>query len=115
MTGTHSDPDGVYLSYCTCPSAEVAEELARALVSERLAACVNILTGVRSVYRWGGQLETESEVLLLVKTRAARLDALIGRIEALHPYEVPEVIACPITAGNDNYLDWVRQCTANNS
>jgi periplasmic divalent cation tolerance protein len=113
MTGTQSHPIGVYVSYCTCPDAEVAAELARALVDERLAACVNIIAGVQSVYRWGDQLETDAEVLLVIKTSAHRLDALIKRIEALHPYEVPEVIACPVAAGNKNYLEWVRQCTAN--
>ncbi len=111
--GTQADPDSVYLSYCTCPNNEVAGQLAQALVTEQLAACVNILPGVQSVYRWDEQLETEAEVLLIIKTTAACVDALIERIEALHPYEVPEVIGYPVTIGNKNYLDWVRQCTAN--
>lgn len=111
--GTQADPERVYLSYCTCPNAEVADQIARALVAERLAACVNILPGVQSVYRWEEQVETEAEVLLIIKSTARCVDAMIERIETLHPYEVPEVIAFPITVGNKNYLDWVRQCTAN--
>lgn len=110
--GTHPPSATVYVAYCTCPNAEVGSEIARQLVEERLAACVNMLPNVVSVYRWGAQVETDQEVLLMIKTTALRVDALSARITALHPYDVPEIIAHAIAAGHENYLDWVRQCTA---
>ena len=109
---TVSEPLSVCL--CTCPDEKIGQSLAQTLVAERLAACVNILPGVVSVYRWQAAIETDNEVLLIIKTTQNLVDALAVRIEALHPYDVPEVICHPITAGNKNYLDWVRQCTANN-
>lgn len=112
--GTQPAPEPVYVSLCTCPDAQTGQTLAQALVSEHLAACVNILPGVVSVYRWQAEIETDNEVLLIIKTTERLVDALAARIKALHPYDVPEVISHPITAGNKNYLDWVRQCTANN-
>lgn len=112
--GTHPDPEQVYLSYCTCPDAETARSLARTLVAEHLAACVNVLPGLVSIYRWQERIETDTEVLLMIKTTQARVAALAARIETLHPYDIPEVISHPITTGNTHYLDWVRQCTANN-
>ncbi|MFP4062701.1 MAG: divalent-cation tolerance protein CutA [Halochromatium sp.] len=111
--GTRPDPEQVYLSYCTCPDLETAQALARTLVAEHLAACVNVLPGLISVYRWQARIETDAEVLLLMKTTQARVADLAARIDSLHPYEVPEVISHPITAGHPHYLDWVRQCTAN--
>jgi periplasmic divalent cation tolerance protein len=92
----------------------MAQSLAQTLVAERLAACINVMPGVVSVYRWQDKIETETEVLLISKTTERQVAALAARIETLHPYDVPEVISHPITAGNKNYLDWVRQCTANN-
>jgi periplasmic divalent cation tolerance protein len=112
--GTQPDPEQVYLSYCTCPDTDTAQSLARTLVAEQLAACVSVLPGLVSIYRWQAQIETDAEVLLLIKTTQARLAALAARIETLHPYKVPEVISHPITTGNTHYLDWVRQCTVNN-
>jgi len=112
--GTQSTPEPVSISLCTCPDTQTARTLAQTLVAERLAACVNILPGIISVYRWQAEIETDNEVLLIIKTSEQLLDALAARIETLHPYDVPEVISHPITAGNKNYLDWVRQCTANN-
>ncbi|AGA89051.1 uncharacterized protein involved in tolerance to divalent cations [Thioflavicoccus mobilis 8321] len=103
--------DNPLLALCTCPDAETADRLASALVEERLAACVNILPGITSVYHWRGQVERDDEVLLLIKTVAARFAALSERLVALHPYEVPEVIATPITAGLPAYLDWMSACT----
>jgi periplasmic divalent cation tolerance protein len=97
----------VLACYCTCPDAASAERLARALVEERLAACVSLLPGVRSVYRWRGALEQADEVLLLVKTTRPRLDALAARVRALHPYELPELIAVEATGGLPGYLDWI--------
>ena len=93
----------------TVPDAEAGARLARTLVAERLAACVNLVPGVRSIYRWQGQLEDASEVLLLVKTRADRCAALAARIQALHPYELPEVLELAAGGGSAAYLDWVRR------
>ncbi len=92
----------------TAPTAERAAEIARAAVDERLAACGNVVPGVRSVYRWEGKVQEDEEVLLLLKTTRDRLEALRERILALHPYDVPEVIALPVEAGSAPYLAWIR-------
>lgn len=91
----------------TVPSADVGARIAAAIVPERLAACVNILPGLRSVFLWQGRVEDEAEVLLLIKTRSDRLPALEARVRALHPYSVPELIALPVVAGHEPYLTWV--------
>jgi len=91
----------------TVPDAEVGARLARTLIEEKLAACVNLVPGVRSFYRWQGQLEDASEVMLLVKTRADRCAALAARIQALHPYELPEVLELSASGGSAAYLEWV--------
>ncbi len=96
----------------SCPSQDVAVELARALVEERLAACGNILPAMRSIYRWEGAIQDEPEVLLLLKTRSDRAEALCARVAALHPYQVPEAIALPIVAGLRPYLTWVSDQVA---
>lgn len=83
------------------------QALAEAVVGEGLAACVNHLPGIRSTYRWKGAVTTDSEELLLIKTTEARFAALKERILALHPYELPELIAVPVTQGHQAYLDWV--------
>ena len=101
-------PDPVLLCYCSCPDAASARALAEAVVGEGLAACVNHLPGVRSTYRWKGEVTTDSEELLMIKTTEARFAALKERILALHPYELPELIAVPVTQGHQAYLDWVR-------
>ena len=92
---------------CTVPSTHVAEQIARALLEEQLVACVNVVPGVRSLYRWQGQVEEAQEHLLVMKTGAARYPALEARIRALHPYEVCEVIALDVVAGSAPYLAWV--------
>jgi periplasmic divalent cation tolerance protein len=92
---------------CTVPSEEVAVQIAQQLLAERLVACVNILPGVRSLYRWQGKLEDERELMLMMKTSADRLDALIPRVRELHPYEVCEVLALDVAAGSQPYMDWV--------
>lgn len=97
----------VVLAYCTCPDAGSAEAIANALVAERLAACVNQVPGLRSTYRWQGGIEQAEEVLLLIKTTTGRLDALTARLQALHPYELPELIAVQADAGLPAYLAWV--------
>jgi periplasmic divalent cation tolerance protein len=91
----------------TCPHAEAAASLARTLVQERLAACGNILPGLRSIYRWEGEVQDEPEVLLLLKTTAARFESLRERVVALHPYQVPEVLSLAVEAGHAPYLAWV--------
>ena len=97
----------VQLVLCTCPDEKVADRIAGTLVEERLAACVNRIGGVRSVYRWKGQVDRADEVLLLAKTTADRFAALRDRIVALHPYELPEVVAVNVGSGLDAYLAWV--------
>jgi periplasmic divalent cation tolerance protein len=96
----------------TAPSAQQAAELARALVEERLAACGNVLPGVRSVYRWEGSVREDAEALLVLKTTRARLEALRERVLALHPYQVPEVLALPVEAGSAAYLAWISAETS---
>lgn len=91
----------------TTPDEGVAERLARALVEERLAACVNVVPGVRSFYRWEGKLHEDSEVLLVIKSHRNRSKALAARIKDLHPYELPEVLELPASGGSGSYLDWI--------
>lgn len=93
----------------TTPSAEEAARLARAVVEEKLAACGNVLPAVRSIYRWEGKLCDEQEALLVLKAPARRFPELRDRIVALHPYDVPEVIALRIEDGSERYIDWIVQ------
>lgn len=97
---------------CTCPGNTVAAEIATALIEHNLAACVNRLTGVKSWYRWEGHLQQEEEVLLLIKTTRDRYADAEAAIRRLHPYELPEVIAVPITVGSEGYLNWIVNATA---
>ncbi|MDV7389984.1 divalent-cation tolerance protein CutA, partial [Arthrospira platensis SPKY1] len=92
------------------PNNECAESIAAHLVDSNLAACINILPHVKSVYRWEGKIEREEELLLVIKTRHSLLEKLIGEVQALHPYQVPEIIALPIVGGADNYLSWALSC-----
>jgi periplasmic divalent cation tolerance protein len=95
----------------TCGSEEEASRIARALVGERLAACVNILDSpVRSVYRWKGSIETAMEHLLVIKTRRARVVALQAAVRRLHSYQTPEIIALPVAEGSSEYLAWIEEC-----
>ena len=99
------------ICFCTCPDTDTAERLAEALVEERLAACVNILPGLRSVYRWQAEVERADEVLLLIKTLPDRYPALQDRLRELHPYELPELLAVEAAAGLPAYLRWVADET----
>jgi periplasmic divalent cation tolerance protein len=92
---------------CTVPNVEAAEALAEALVGESLAACVSILSEIRSIYRWKGAIERDSERLCVIKTTRDSFEALRARIVELHPYEVPEVIALPVVAAYAPYLEWL--------
>ena len=93
---------------CTCP-AERAGELSRAVVEGRLAACVNIVPEVTSVYRWKGELCEDRESLLIIKTASGRVEELTRRLVELHPYDVPEVIAFEVGEGNPDYIQWVLE------
>lgn len=95
---------------CTCPDAIAGERLARALIDESLAACINMVPGLTSVYRWAGAVETAQETLLIIKTTASAYPTLEKRLAALHPYEVPEIVALDISAGLPAYLQWVESC-----
>lgn len=101
----------VLLVITNLPDRDAAEKLAHSLVLTKTAACVNILAPCRSVYAWQGKVETAEEVPLLVKTTTDRYDALERAIRASHPYEVPEIIAVPVTAGLPEYLQWVTDET----
>ena len=91
----------------TAPDREQAAVWARTFVEERLAACVNLVPGLHSIYRWEGEVEEAQEVLLVAKTSEARCDALASRLEALHPYELPELVVLPVAGGSERYLAWV--------
>lgn len=134
MLATMSAPGAAVVAYCTVPSAEVGTALARALVTSKLAACVNIVPGVRSVYSWKGEVCEDDELLLVVKSRAElagdrgasprarrrRADAraagaLEEAVKALHPYDTPELIVLPVTAGAAPYLAWLHASTEGGS
>jgi len=97
----------VIVVFSTFPTEDKAAEIARMLVSEGHAACANLVPPVRSIYRWQGQICDERETLAIIKTTSERFEALRQRLVALHPYEVPEVIALPVEAGHAPYLEWV--------
>lgn len=99
----------VRLVLTTVPDAETATEIARALVEERLAACVNVVPGLTSIYRWEGEIQEDTEFLLLIKTTEEAIDALQKRLEELHPYSVPEVLAFQVNSGLERYLSWVEK------
>lgn len=91
----------------TAGSQEEAQKIAALLVNQRKAACVNIVPGVNSLFRWKGKMDSARESLLLVKTRASLLAEIISLVQEIHSYEVPEIIALPIVGGSENYLQWL--------
>jgi len=95
----------------TFPSEDKAAEVARVLVDERLAACVNLVPSVRSIYRWQGAVSDDRETLAIIKTENDRDEQLCKRLVALHPYEVPEVVVLPVSGGAASYLAWVTEST----
>ena len=101
--------------HVTMPDRERAISLARALVDEGLAACVNVVPGVHSVYQWDGRVQEDDEVLCLIKTRPAVFDRARARIVELHPYEVPEILAFAVADGSPAYLDWLAKSTPSGS
>jgi periplasmic divalent cation tolerance protein len=102
-----SEASGQIVAFSMCDSAESAHRIARRLVEARVAACVNIIPGATSIYRWQGAVEEAAEWMLLIKTRRDRFDALRAELVAAHGYEVPELIAVDIVDGFRDYLDWI--------
>lgn len=95
------------IAFVTVPNKDVGHKIAGGLVSAKLAACVNIIPGVESVYEWEGKIEKDSELILKIKTRTSRIPEVTEFVKSNHPYDVCEVIATPIEAGNQQYLDWL--------
>ena len=105
--------DAVLVVFCTFPNPEKARQIGTLVVERQLAACVNLVPGIESIYEWDGKVCREEEVLGVFKTSEERFEALREALVEAHPYEVPEVVALPVTAGSAPYLDWVRgQCGA---
>jgi periplasmic divalent cation tolerance protein len=104
--------DAIFV-YVTAPDLDTADRIGTALVEERLAACANLLPGMRSIYRWQGAVERADETVLLLKTQRSRFDALESRVRALHPYDTPCIVALPIAQGSAPYLDWIESETSN--
>ena len=100
---------------CNLPDQEIAARIAGVLVEEQLAACVNIIPGLVSVYRWEGTVQQDNEVLLLIKTVAAIYPQLEQRIRAMHPYELPEIIAVPLQTGQADYIQWINDSLIHSS
>ena len=105
------EDDDAVLILCTAPNADDAASLGRQLVERRLAACVNVVDGLRSIYRWRGEVQDEPEALLIVKTRREVLTDLERWLREAHPYEVPEIVALPLVGGSAPYLQWVLEQT----
>jgi periplasmic divalent cation tolerance protein len=100
---------GFIVAFVTVGSPEEGERLARALVEERLAACVNRIKAVQSVYHWQGQIEVSEEELLIIKTKQELFDRLKKRVQELHSYSVPEILALPVLEGSEGYLRWLEE------
>ena len=105
------EPTGMIVVFVTVGALEEGEQIAEALVSERLAACVNVVGPVRSIYSWEGSLQRDEEYLLIIKTRETSFEPLASRVRELHAYATPEIIALPIHAGSEAYLAWVAGAT----
>ena len=100
-----------YVFLVTVPNMEEAKRIADKLVSERLAACVNIMRNIISTYRWKGEVEVDEEQLLIIKTSETKVDLIVKKINELHSYEVPECIGFNIVKGSEKYLDWIKEST----
>ncbi len=99
----------IVIVHCSCAADGSAADIAKALVEERLAACVSVLPGARSTFRWQGETHTDDEVLMLIKTTHERYPAMAARLLELHPYELPEIIAVDVSAAHAPYAAWVEQ------
>ncbi len=106
-----SDQNGVVVILVTAPDGAQARQLGRRLVEEKLVACVNVMAGVHSIYHWEDALEEADESLMVLKARREDVEVVTKRVQELHPYDVPEVIALDIVAGNAAYTDWIRSET----
>ncbi|MBI5055313.1 MAG: divalent-cation tolerance protein CutA [Nitrospirae bacterium] len=95
----------------TVPNEDMAAAIAKALVEARLAACANIIRSIRSIYTWQGKVEDDQEALMIIKTKMKLFDGLKAKVKEMHSYEVPEIIALPIAAGSEDYLNWLRRST----
>lgn len=101
----------VVVVYGTCPDMGCATQIANALIEARLAACVNMIPGMVSVYHWQGEVSRDDEVVIVIKTRLALADAVIANVKTNHPYETPSLMVLPVTAGNSDFLSWVAEET----
>ena len=109
------EPTRYLLVLCTCPDRATAEALGEALVGGGLAACVNVIEGLTSIYEWEGRVEKDAETLLIAKTRSDRFEALERAVLDRHPYELPEIVAVALDTGLDGYLRWIDACVDRSS
>ncbi len=107
-----SEHEGVVLVYATCPNAAVAEAVGVPLVESGIAACLNILPAMTSIYRWQGRLHKDGECVLIVKTRASLAERVIGEARSRHPYDEPAFLVLPVAGGSQGFIDWIRGETA---
>ncbi len=98
--------------YITVPNEQEGVKIARALVGEKLAGCINIVKDIRSIYSWQGRIEDEPELLLIVKSRRQLFNKIKDRVKELHSYTVPEIIAIPVVEGSEDYLNWLQEATS---
>lgn len=101
----------IFVVFCTCPDLETARRIAHDLVAGSMVACVNVVPGLRSIYRWNGSVNEDEEVLMILKTTGDRLEAARARLVELHPYDVPEFVALAASDGHDPYFQWVADST----
>lgn len=97
--------------YITVPTEEEASRIAKTIVEERIAGCVNIVKGIRSIYNWQGKIEDDEELLMIIKTQRHLFEPLKRRVKELHSYTVPEIIALPIIEGSEDYIKWLKEVT----
>ncbi len=112
MAGKADDGDRVVSVYATFPDAGSAESISAAIVESGLAACANLIPGMRSIFRWKGKIEHTEEVVAFIKTTAALADEVIAAIEARHPYDIPAIVVLPVATGSRRFLDWIAAETA---
>jgi periplasmic divalent cation tolerance protein len=110
LAQVNSDGNPV-LVYTTCPSKEVAKHIAGELVRQQLAACANILPAMEAVFIWQGEVQSEAEVAMLLKTRRGRADRVVSEIERLHPYDTPAILVIPVEGGSQPFIDWIAENT----
>ena len=112
MTNTRNHENSSIIILVTCPDVKTAKRVASSIIRKRLAACVNIITGVRSVYRWKGKVEETTEKLLFIKSSRRLLNKITQDVKQNHPYQIPEIIALPIIGGSREYLQWLAKETS---